>query len=78
MYIDIVGSFAHPLIVPANWSDQCSTETSALLHRVPTLGPAPTVTWHPSRHLLAFCGQAKPKEGGPPPVALVSMFGLVE
>ena len=35
------------------------------LHRVPTLGPAPTVQWHPTKHLIAYCGQSKAYEEGP-------------
>jgi len=58
--------------------DICATETGAPLHRVPALAPSPTVTWHPSKHVVAYCGQTKIKEGGPPPVAVVSMFGLLE
>lgn len=57
---------------------QCATETGVPLHRVPALAPSPTVTWHPSKYVVAYCGQTKIKEGGPPPVAVVSMFGLLE
>ncbi|KAK0187954.1 WD40-repeat-containing domain protein [Armillaria mellea] len=58
--------------------DICATETSIPLHRVPALAPAPTVTWHPSRYVIAYCGQTKVREGGPPPVAVVSLFGALE
>ncbi|KAK0464504.1 WD40-repeat-containing domain protein [Desarmillaria tabescens] len=58
--------------------DICATETSMPLHRVPALAPAPTVTWHPSRYVIAYCGQTKAREGGPPPVAVVSLFGALE
>lgn len=47
------------------------------LHRVPTLGPSPTVTWHPAKYVIAYCGQYG-REGGPAPVAVISMFGLLE
>jgi len=55
--------------------DICATETGIPIHRVPALAPAPTVTWHPSKYVIAYCGQTKIKEGGPPPVALISLFG---
>ncbi|KAF9464836.1 WD40-repeat-containing domain protein [Collybia nuda] len=58
--------------------DICATETGVPLHRVPALAPSPTVTWHPSKYVIAYCGQTKIREGGPPPVAVVSMFGLLE
>ncbi|KAK0201869.1 WD40-repeat-containing domain protein [Desarmillaria ectypa] len=58
--------------------DICATETSMPLHRVPALAPAPTVTWHPSRYVIAYCGQTKVREGGPLPVAVVSLFGALE
>ncbi|KAK2466016.1 hypothetical protein APHAL10511_001657 [Amanita phalloides] len=58
--------------------DICATETGMPLHRVPALAPSPTVTWHPSKYVLAYCGQTKMRESGPPPVAVISMFGLVE
>ncbi|THV08239.1 WD40 repeat-like protein [Dendrothele bispora CBS 962.96] len=58
--------------------DICATETGVPLHRIPTLAPAPTVTWHPSKFVLAYCGQTKPREGGPPPANFVSLFGLIE
>ncbi|KAJ3719515.1 WD40-repeat-containing domain protein [Lentinula raphanica] len=58
--------------------DICATETGMPLHRVPSLVAASTVSWHPSKHLFAYCGQTKAREGGPPPVAVVSLFGLVE
>ncbi|KAF9057887.1 WD40-repeat-containing domain protein [Panaeolus papilionaceus] len=61
-----------------NHIDICATETGAPLHRVPALAPSPTVTWHPSRYVIAYCGQIKAREGGPPAVGLVSLFGLME
>lgn len=57
---------------------KCATETGVPLHRVPALAPSPTVTWHPSKYVIAYCGQTKIREGGPPPVAVISMFGLLE
>ncbi|KAI0309405.1 WD40-repeat-containing domain protein [Amylostereum chailletii] len=58
-----------------NYIDICGTETGAPLHRVPALAPSPTVTWHPSKYVIAYCGQTKLRDGGPPPVAIVSLFG---
>ncbi|KAJ7771153.1 WD40-repeat-containing domain protein [Mycena maculata] len=58
--------------------DICATETGAPLHRVPALAPAPTVAWHPSKYAIAYCGQTRQREAGPPPVAVVSLFGLLE
>ncbi|KAF5346037.1 hypothetical protein D9757_014279 [Collybiopsis confluens] len=58
--------------------DICATESGVPLHRVPSLMAASTVAWHPSKHLIAYCGQTKAREGGPPPGSVVSLFGLVE
>ncbi|KZP20125.1 WD40 repeat-like protein [Athelia psychrophila] len=58
-----------------NYIDICATETGIPIHRVPASAPAPTVTWHPSKYVIAYCGQTKVKEGAPPPVALISLFG---
>ncbi|KAI0796976.1 WD40-repeat-containing domain protein [Abortiporus biennis] len=55
--------------------DICATETGLPLHRVPAMGSSPTVTWHPSRYVIAYCGQTKTREGGPPPSAWISLFG---
>lgn len=56
--------------------DICAVETGMPIHRVATSGPVSTVTWHPSKHLIAFCGQTKVREGTQaPPSALVSLFG---
>ncbi|KAI0057557.1 WD40 repeat-like protein [Artomyces pyxidatus] len=55
--------------------DICATETGVPLHRVPALAPSPTVSWHPSKYAIAYCGQTKLREGGPPPVAVMSLFG---
>ncbi|TEB30032.1 WD40 repeat-like protein [Coprinellus micaceus] len=52
----------------------CATETGLSLHRVSTPAPAPVVAWHPSRYVVAYCGQI----GGPPPISTISMFGLLE
>ncbi|KAF8914247.1 WD40-repeat-containing domain protein [Gymnopilus junonius] len=57
--------------------DICATETGIPLHRVPASGPSPTVAWHPSKYLVAYCGQAKVREGSPSN-AFVSTFGLLE
>ncbi|TCD69213.1 hypothetical protein EIP91_008316 [Steccherinum ochraceum] len=56
--------------------DICATETGMPLHRVPALGPSATVQWHPSKYVAAYCGQTKIREGGPPPAAWISLFGL--
>ncbi|KAF9266308.1 WD40 repeat-like protein [Marasmius fiardii PR-910] len=61
-----------------SYIDICATETCVPLHRVPALGPAPSVSWHPSKYIVAYCGQTKPKESGPPPVSVVSLFGLLD
>ncbi|KAH9947177.1 WD40 repeat-like protein [Amylocystis lapponica] len=58
-----------------SYIDICATETGVPLHRVPALGPSPTVSWHPSRYVIAYCGQTKIREGGPPPSAWISLFG---
>jgi len=55
--------------------DICATETAVPLHRVPALAPSPTVVWHPSKYVIAYCGQTKPREGASPAVAVLSMFG---
>ncbi|ETW83683.1 hypothetical protein HETIRDRAFT_155124 [Heterobasidion irregulare TC 32-1] len=73
-------SFSHDgeYIAIANtgpYIDICATETSAPLHRVPALASSPTVTWHPSKYVIAYCGQTKQREGGPLPVAVISLFG---
>ncbi|KAJ3526002.1 hypothetical protein NM688_g8316 [Phlebia brevispora] len=55
--------------------DICATETGAPLHRIPALGPAQTVAWHPSKYVIAYCGQTERREGGPPVAAWISLFG---
>ncbi|KAF6762005.1 WD40-repeat-containing domain protein [Ephemerocybe angulata] len=47
----------------------CATETAA---------PLPSLAWHPSRYVMAYCGQNSSREGGGPPVTTISMFGLME
>jgi THO complex subunit 3 len=54
---------------------ECATETGAPLHRVPALAPSPTVSWHPSKYVIAYCGQIAPREGGSPSGAVISLFG---
>ncbi|KAF7332395.1 WD-REPEATS-REGION domain-containing protein [Mycena kentingensis (nom. inval.)] len=61
-----------------SYIDICATETAVSLHRVPALAPSPTVAWHPSRHIIAYCGQIPRREGGPLPAPVVSLFGLME
>ncbi|KAI0030893.1 WD40 repeat-like protein [Vararia minispora EC-137] len=58
-----------------SYIDICAPETGMPMHRVQALTSARTVSWHPSRHVIAYCGQTRHREGGPPPVALVSLFG---
>ncbi|TDL29654.1 WD40 repeat-like protein [Rickenella mellea] len=57
-----------------SYIDICATETTLPIHRVQTLGPAPTVTWHPSKYVIAYCGQTKFREGVPQ-MAFFSLFG---
>ncbi|KAI6152368.1 WD40-repeat-containing domain protein [Pisolithus tinctorius] len=59
----------------ASYIDIIATETGMPLHRVPALAPSPTVTWHPSKYVFAYCGQTKAREGSPPPTAVISLFG---
>ncbi|KAJ3505953.1 hypothetical protein NMY22_g17404 [Coprinellus aureogranulatus] len=54
--------------------DICATETGLSMHRVPAPAPAPVVAWHPSRYVVAYCGQTT----GPPAVSTISLFGLLE
>ncbi|KAG6910126.1 hypothetical protein DXG01_012885 [Tephrocybe rancida] len=78
-YIDIVRLFVTSRTPhPPEHHTKCATETGVPLHRVPALAPSPTVSWHPSKYVIAYCGQTKIREGGPPPVGLISMFGLLE
>ncbi|KAH8094827.1 WD40 repeat-like protein [Cristinia sonorae] len=58
-----------------SYIDICATETGMPLHRIPALGPSATVQWHPSKHVIAYCGQTQIREGGPPPSAWLSLFG---
>ncbi|PSR93794.1 hypothetical protein PHLCEN_2v4689 [Hermanssonia centrifuga] len=58
-----------------SYIDICAVETGQPMHRVPTLGPSAAVQWHPSRYIIAYCGQTKIREGGPPPAAWISLFG---
>ncbi|KAG2013163.1 hypothetical protein CC2G_010099 [Coprinopsis cinerea AmutBmut pab1-1] len=58
--------------------DIAAVETCQPLHRIPALGPCMSVAWHPSRYVLAYCGQTKSREGGPPPTAVISTFGMLD
>jgi len=79
MYIEIVRFILSVVImIDVIVIDQCATETGISLHRVPAIAASPTVTWHPSRFVIAYCGQIKAKEGGPPPTAVLSLFGMLE
>ncbi|KXN92347.1 THO complex subunit 3 [Leucoagaricus sp. SymC.cos] len=59
-----------------SYIDICAVETAAPLHRIPALTPSPTVSWHPSKYAVAYCGQIKAREGGPPPAAIISILVL--
>ncbi|THH12351.1 hypothetical protein EW145_g58 [Phellinidium pouzarii] len=56
-----------------SYIDICAVETGRSLHRVPTIGPAPAVTWHPSKYVFAYCGQQNRE--GTPQIAFLSLFG---
>ncbi|CAL1700477.1 unnamed protein product [Somion occarium] len=58
-----------------SYIDICATETGMPLHRIPALGPSQTVQWHPSKYVIAYCGQTRVREGGPAPSAWLSLFG---
>ncbi|KAK7695381.1 hypothetical protein QCA50_000016 [Cerrena zonata] len=58
-----------------SYIDICATETGLSLHRIPALGEGRTVQWHPSKHIIAYCGQTATRENGPPPAAWFSLFG---
>ncbi|KAJ7579099.1 WD40-repeat-containing domain protein [Mycena floridula] len=60
-----------------SYIDICATETGVPLHRIATSGPSSTVSWHPGRNAIAYCGQTK-SQGGPVPAAFVGVFGLLE
>lgn len=49
----------------------CATETGQSIHRIQTPGPAVTVTWHPSKYVIAYCGQTK----GVVQSVFMSLFG---
>jgi THO complex subunit 3 len=75
-YIDIVRTSLYSFFSEAVIQGvQCATETGLPLHRVPALASSPKVTWHPSNYVIAYCGQTKLREGGPAPVAVISLFG---
>ncbi|EJD01319.1 WD40 repeat-like protein [Fomitiporia mediterranea MF3/22] len=56
-----------------SYIDVCAVETGLPLHRIQSIGPASAVTWHPSKHVLAYCGQ-QVREGAPQ-IAYLSLFG---
>lgn len=75
-YIDIVcGCHASRYLQKLTSIRQCATETGMPMHRIPALGSSPTVQWHPSKYVIAYCGQTKVREGGPPAAAWISLFG---
>ncbi|PAV21167.1 WD40 domain containing protein [Pyrrhoderma noxium] len=53
----------------------CAVETGLPLHRVPTHGPVPTVTWHPSKYILAYCGEKPSITPNTTSTAYISLFG---
>ncbi|EIN11000.1 WD40 repeat-like protein [Punctularia strigosozonata HHB-11173 SS5] len=58
-----------------SYIDICATETGAPLHRVPALGASQTVSWHPSKYVIAYCGHAVGQEKGASPSAVIGLFG---
>lgn len=68
-------SFSHDgefiaLSTQGPYIDICATETGEPLHRVPALGASPTVQWHPSKYVMAYCGPMSATGS-----AWVSLFG---
>ncbi|KAF5321642.1 hypothetical protein D9619_000576 [Psilocybe cf. subviscida] len=61
-----------------NYIDICAVETGDSLHRIPALAPSPTVSWHPSKYAIAYCGQTKYREAGPAQAAVISTFGVLD
>lgn len=55
----------------------CGVETGTLLHRVSAPGASSTVSWNPSKHVIAYCGTARGREGAAP-ISIISLFGLLE
>lgn len=41
------------------------------MHRVPGLSASQAVAWHPSKHILAYCGEHAPD----PKMGWISVFG---
>ncbi|KZW04381.1 WD40 repeat-like protein [Exidia glandulosa HHB12029] len=48
-----------------------ASETGQVMHRVPGVTAAQSVAWHPSKHILAYCGEHAPD----PKVGWISVFG---
>lgn len=76
MYIDVVSGQNFPNFAFCN-AGAVRHRNRHAVYRVPALAPSPTVTWHPSKYVLVYCGQTKMR-GGLPPVAVISMFGSLE
>ena len=71
-YVDLVGSLLDTNSARLT-SRKCAVETGLRLHRIQSIGPSPTVTWHPSKYILAYCGQ-QIREGAPH-IAYLSVYG---
>jgi len=56
----------------SSYIDISATETGQAIHRIPCITPAPIVAWHPSKHVLAFCGE----HSQDPKLGWISLFGL--
>ncbi|KAI0775391.1 WD40-repeat-containing domain protein [Irpex lacteus] len=79
-YIDIVRTVPHAIKRITHWYYEfgivCDRDRHASTS-CPTLGPSPTVQWHPNKHVIAYCGQSKVRDGGPPTSAWISLLALV-
>ncbi|KAL5508132.1 hypothetical protein ACEPAH_5750 [Sanghuangporus vaninii] len=56
-----------------SYVDLCAVETALPLHRINTMGHTSCVAWHPSKYVLAYCGQQN-REGAPQ-IAFLSLYG---
>ncbi|KAF8507841.1 WD40 repeat-like protein [Hysterangium stoloniferum] len=52
--------------------DIIATETGQVMHRIPSMTVPGMVTWHPSKHIIASCGEASSR----PDKAWLSIFGI--
>ncbi|EJD53982.1 WD40 repeat-like protein [Auricularia subglabra TFB-10046 SS5] len=62
-YLAIAGD--HPYV------ELVASETGQVMHRVPGITAAQSVAWHPSKHVLAYCGEHSPD----PKMGWISVFG---